>query len=75
MRTIISVPAQFRGPPNSVNGGYACGVMARLIVRRVKRLNPKAVPQGQDELFAVYRFHAVFTDSTEPMLLAPGPPP
>lgn len=43
---------------------------ARLIVRRVKRLNPKTVPQGQDELFAVYRYHAVFTDSTEPMLLA-----
>jgi hypothetical protein len=31
LRNIISVPAQFRGPPNSVNGGYACGVMARLI--------------------------------------------
>ena len=30
-------------------------VTARLIVRRVKRLNPKAAPQGQDELFAVYR--------------------
>jgi Transposase DDE domain group 1 len=45
-------------------------VTARLIVRRVKRLNPKAVPQGQDELFSVYRYHAVFTDSTEPMLLA-----
>ena len=28
MRSIISVPAQFRGPPNSVNGGYACGLMA-----------------------------------------------
>lgn len=31
MRTTISVPAQFRGPPNSVNGGYACGLMARHI--------------------------------------------
>lgn len=31
MRTTISVPAQFRGPPNSVNGGYGCGIMARLI--------------------------------------------
>ena len=31
MRTTISVAAQFRGPPNSVNGGYACGVMGRLI--------------------------------------------
>jgi len=38
-------------------------VTARLIVRRVKRLNPKTVPQDQDELFSVYRFHAVFTDS------------
>jgi hypothetical protein len=35
---------------------------ARLIVRRVRRLNPQAVP-GQDELFAAYRYHAVFTDS------------
>ncbi len=43
---------------------------ARLIVRRVKRLNPKAAPQRQDELFSVYRYHAVFTDSTEPMLIA-----
>ncbi|MEP6560073.1 MAG: IS1380 family transposase [Nakamurella sp.] len=45
-------------------------VTARLIVRRVKRLNPKAAPQGQDELFSVYRYHAVFTDSTAPMLIA-----
>ncbi|WP_406724554.1 IS1380 family transposase [Streptomyces sp. GD-15H] len=37
---------------------------ARLIVRRVKRLNPKTVPDGQSELFAVWRHHAVFTDST-----------
>jgi hypothetical protein len=31
LRTTISVAAQFRGPPNSVNGGYACGLMGRLI--------------------------------------------
>ncbi|WP_073945630.1 IS1380 family transposase [Streptomyces kebangsaanensis] len=37
---------------------------ARLIVRRVKRLNPKTVPDGQSELFAVWRHHVVFTDST-----------
>jgi hypothetical protein len=35
----------------------------RLIVRRVKRLNPKAIPQGQHELFATYRYHTTFTDS------------
>jgi hypothetical protein len=34
-----------------------------LIVRRVKRLNPKSIPQGQGELFATYRYHAVFTDT------------
>src|SRR4051812_41890675 len=41
---------------------------ARLIVRRVKRLNPASVPAGQGELFTAYRFHAVFTDSPQPML-------
>ncbi|MHB1492012.1 MAG: IS1380 family transposase [Cellulomonas sp.] len=45
-------------------------VSARLIVRRVKRLNPKAVPAGQGELFATWRHHAVFTDSAESMLAA-----
>jgi hypothetical protein len=45
-------------------------ITARLIVRRVKRLNPKSAPQGQSELFSVYRYHAVFTNSAEPMLIA-----
>jgi hypothetical protein len=45
-------------------------VTARLIVRRVRRLNPRTVPAGQSEMFAVYRYHAVFTDSSEPMLAA-----
>lgn len=36
---------------------------ARLVVRRVKRLNPKSVPEGQSELFAVWRHHVIFTDS------------
>jgi hypothetical protein len=46
-------------------------ITARLIVRRVRRLNPAAAARGgQDELFAVYRYHAVFTDSPEPMLAA-----
>jgi hypothetical protein len=43
---------------------------ARLIVRRVRRLNPKATPQGQHELFATYRYHAVFTDSPFPLVQA-----
>jgi Transposase DDE domain group 1 len=37
-------------------------VSARLIVRRVRDLNRKAA-DGQDELFACWRYHAVFTDS------------
>jgi hypothetical protein len=37
-------------------------ITARLIVRRVKDLNRKAAA-GQDELFAVWRYHAMFTDS------------
>lgn len=42
----------------------------RLLVRRVKRLNPKAAAQGQGELFATYRYHAVFTDSPFPLARA-----
>jgi hypothetical protein len=45
-------------------------ISARLIVRRVKRLNPRTVPQGQGELFSVYRHHGVFTDSPLTMLEA-----
>lgn len=45
-------------------------VSARLIVRRVKRLNPASAPAGQDELFSTYRYHAVFTDSPLGMLEA-----
>jgi hypothetical protein len=45
-------------------------IEARLIVRRVKRLNPKEVPAGQGALFSTWRHHAVFTDSAESMLAA-----
>jgi Transposase DDE domain group 1 len=41
-------------------------VLARLIVRRV----PDANPAHQSELFTVYRYHAVFTNSPLPMLAA-----
>ena len=44
--------------------------LTRLIVRRVKRLGPKSAPAGQGELFSIWRHHAVFTDSAEPMLAA-----
>ena len=55
-------------------------VTARLIVRRVKRLNPhprhgqiREVPEGQEALFTTFdqwRYHAIFTDSPEAMLAA-----
>lgn len=41
----------------------AFNTAARLIVRRVKRLNPKSVPEGQSELFAAWRHHVIFTGS------------
>ena len=44
-------------------------VAARLIVRRVRRLNPAATA-GQGELFPGYRHHAVFTDSPLTLLQA-----
>jgi hypothetical protein len=44
-------------------------VTARLVVRRVRDLNKQAAA-GQDELFPVWRYHAVFTDS--PFELIPG---
>jgi hypothetical protein len=46
-------------------------VTARLIVRRVRDLNKKAA-QGQDELFPVWRHHAVFTDSPFETIQAEG---
>jgi hypothetical protein len=52
--------------------GKAEHVTARLIVRRVRRLNPDHRGPGaeQGELFAAYRYHAVFTDNPESMLEA-----
>jgi DDE family transposase len=52
-------------------------VTARLVVRRVRRLNPGHAPAHiqrkhpeQAELFAVYRYHAIFTDNPAPLLEA-----
>lgn len=39
-------------------------VRCRLVVRRVKRLNPTAAKAGQPELFDTYRDHAFITNST-----------
>jgi hypothetical protein len=44
-------------------------ITARLIVRRVRDLNPEAAA-GQGELFTAWRYHAVFTDSPFTLLQA-----
>lgn len=44
-------------------------VSARLIVRRIPELNPAKLV-GQDPLFPVFRYHALFTDSTAPLVEA-----
>jgi hypothetical protein len=46
-------------------------VTARLIVRRVRARNEKAA-EGMDELFPVWRYHAVFTDSPFELVQAEG---
>ena len=46
-------------------------ITARLIVRRVRDQNKKAA-DGQDELFPVWRYHAVFTDSPFELVQAEG---
>ena len=45
-------------------------ITGQLIVRRVRPLNPKTVPDGQKELFPGYRHQRVFTDSPLTMLQA-----
>src|SRR5829696_10183344 len=46
---------------------FTFGHVRQLDLRRVRRLNPATAPTGQTstqgELFAAYRYHAVFTDS------------
>jgi hypothetical protein len=54
--------AQIAGTTFTAFEGTRWAVTARLIVRRVKRLDPGQVT-GQGELFDQYRYHAVFTDS------------
>jgi Transposase DDE domain group 1 len=46
-------------------------ITARLIVRRVKDLSRKS-GEGQDELFPLWRYHAIFTDTPFVMLQAEG---
>lgn len=66
----LPMKSRWKNEPRATTRRKRDHVTARLIVRRVRRLNPKQVPAGQTEAFAVYRYHAVFTDNSEPMLTA-----
>jgi DDE family transposase len=56
-------------PYTAFTSKKAQAITARLIIRRVRDLNRKAA-EGQDELFPIWRYHAVFTDSPFTLLQA-----
>jgi len=59
------------GPYTAFASKKGQAVTARLVVRRVRDLNKQAAA-GQDELFPVWRHHAVFTDSPFELIQAEG---
>src|SRR5438034_442725 len=59
------------GNAASARGAASLAARARLIVRRVRDLNKQAAG-GQGELFPVWRYHAVFTDSPFVLVQAEG---
>ena len=62
LRAWVSDPEVAETTYTAFTSKEAGAITARLIVRRVKDLNRQAAA-GQDELFEVWRHHAVFTDS------------
>jgi hypothetical protein len=69
LRAWVSDAAVAEVPYTAFTSKKGGAVTARLIVRRVKDLN-RQTAAGQDELFDVWRYHAVFTDSPFAMLQA-----
>jgi hypothetical protein len=59
----------FASHPRGGQRHPAVPLTARLIVRRVRDINPRA-GAGQQELFPAWRYHAVFTDSPYEMIQA-----
>ena len=64
-------PRSPRSPYTAFTSKKGQAVTARLIVRRVRDLNKQAAA-GQDELFPLWRYHAVFTDSPFELIQAEG---
>src|SRR5258707_484741 len=61
-KRLISDAAVAEVPYTAFPSKKGKAITARLIVRRVRDLNRKTA-EGQDELFPVWRYHALFTDS------------
>jgi hypothetical protein len=66
---LISVAEVAEVPYTAFASKKGKAITARLIVRRVRDLNPRA-SQGQGEMFTAWRYHAVFTDSPFEMIQA-----
>ena len=54
MRSKIVVAEQFRGPPNSGNGGYVCGLMASALGGPVTAMVGRARAMGYEVANLVY---------------------
>ena len=64
----MTIPRRFRGPPNSGNGGYVCGMLARQIFLQIFDLFfdlPSSVAGGKEDVVWVlvlalpFAFHLV----------------
>ena len=71
LRAWVSDAQVAEAPYTAFTSQKGQAVTARLIVRRVRDLNKQAAA-GQDELFPLWRYHAVFTDSPFELIQAEG---
>lgn len=79
----VVIDRRFNGPPDSANGGYACGVLAEAIGPgarvNLRKPPPLGVPLSRDrddELFRLLDGEEVIADGTAaaPSVSAPAPP-
>ena len=78
----IVIPARFRGPPTSANGGYSCGVVAALVggtaevmLRRPPPLERELAVDRRDGVLLLDGEHVVAQGKSAPLELdVPSPP-
>lgn len=83
MKEQVTIPDRFRGPPDSANGGYACGVVAGLLsgpaevtLRRPPPLDtPMDAVRPGDELIEIHDGHGVVAEGQEIDHVLAAPPP